>query len=229
LLRVLRHDLPGPVRIAAPALHDLDEAGLVRVTLQVGGDVVAVGEADLPGEQLGRLRPPLALLRPLAVAPGGVGRLEPGQPDELAVVGHPGGRPKPARRPRRQLLLPALERGVDLLRVADLATDHLNKHDDSPNSLALPLGPPQVHATTASPPASIHDAAAAGQDCAKPGGYGNAASSAPLQSRYPAWLGWKQSAANLPGHGGRKCADTSATGRPRAAAVRWMTRLIRAT
>src|SRR4029077_9680221 len=136
LLRVLRHDLPGPVRIAAPALHDLDEAGLVRVTLQVGGDVVAVGEADLPGEQLGRLRPPLALLRPLAVAPGRGRRLDRGQPDELAVVGPPRGRAEPARRPRRQLLLPALERGVDLLRVADLATDHLNKHDDSPNSLA---------------------------------------------------------------------------------------------
>jgi hypothetical protein len=32
-----------------------------------------------------------ALLGPVAVAPGGVGRLEPGQPDELTVVGHPRG------------------------------------------------------------------------------------------------------------------------------------------
>ena len=52
-----------------------------------------------------------------------------------------------------------------------------------------------------------------------------AASTARDQSRYPAWLGWKQSGANFPVHGGRKWVDTSATGRLRAAASARMVRL----
>src|SRR5215203_1885064 len=55
---VLTHELPRPLRVAAPALHNLDKAGRVRVAGHINGDVAAVLEAGLPGEQLGGLGPP---------------------------------------------------------------------------------------------------------------------------------------------------------------------------
>ena len=57
LVRVLGHDLPRAVRVAAAAPHHLDEARLVRVAGDVGGDVAAVAENGLASEQLGGLRP----------------------------------------------------------------------------------------------------------------------------------------------------------------------------
>jgi hypothetical protein len=95
----LGHDLPRAVRVAAAALHHLDEARLVRV----GGDVAAVAENGLAGEQPGGLRPPLALLGPVTIAPGSLLGLEAGQRDEPAVLGHPRSRAKPAWRTGRQL------------------------------------------------------------------------------------------------------------------------------
>ena len=104
VLRILGHELPGAFRIAAAALHHLHEARLPRVAVNVDGNVAAVAERDLPGEQLGGLHPPLVLLGPGTVAPGRLLRLEAGQRDEPAVLRHPGGRSKPAERTCRQLL-----------------------------------------------------------------------------------------------------------------------------
>jgi hypothetical protein len=57
--------------VAGAALDDLDEPGVVRVTVDVDDDVVTVAERGLSGEQFGGLRPPLVLLGSVAVAPGG--------------------------------------------------------------------------------------------------------------------------------------------------------------
>src|SRR5205814_2743284 len=84
----------------------------------------------------GGLHPPLALLGPVAIAPGRLLGLKAGQPDEPAIPGHPRGRSEPAWRAGRQPLRPQVERGVHLLRVAHLASDYLNKHRQPP-----PFGP----------------------------------------------------------------------------------------
>lgn len=86
----LPHQLTGPPRIAAAALDDLDEAGLVWVADDVDEDLRAVAKADLPSEELGGLGPPPVLLGSVAVAPGGLLRLEAGKSDEPIVVGHSG-------------------------------------------------------------------------------------------------------------------------------------------
>ena len=77
---------------------------LVRIAVNGHGDVAAVAERDLPREQFGGLHPPLALLGPVTIAPGSLLRLEAGQRDEPAVLGHPRSRSKPAWRTSRQLL-----------------------------------------------------------------------------------------------------------------------------
>jgi hypothetical protein len=51
-------------------LHDLDEAGLVGIALNIDGHVSAVAEGCFAIEELRGLRPPLVLLRPVAVAAG---------------------------------------------------------------------------------------------------------------------------------------------------------------
>src|SRR5215218_3146620 len=79
---VLAHELPRPVRVAAAALDDLDEAGVVGVAGEVKGDVAAVLEGGLPGEQLGGLGPPSVLFGAVAVAPRRLLGLEAGQRDE---------------------------------------------------------------------------------------------------------------------------------------------------
>src|SRR5262249_8826088 len=97
----LRHELPCAFRVAAAALHHLHEARLIWIAVNVDGDVTAVTERDLSREQLGGLHPPLALLTPVTVAPGRLFRLEASQRDEPAILGHPGGHSKPARRTGR--------------------------------------------------------------------------------------------------------------------------------
>jgi hypothetical protein len=67
---VLIHQLTGPFRIAAPALHDLDKASLVGIAPDIDGDVIAIAEGDFAIEELGGLRPPLVLLGTIAVAAG---------------------------------------------------------------------------------------------------------------------------------------------------------------
>src|SRR6266540_3217697 len=103
LLRVLAHELLGPVRIGPAALHELDEAGVVRVAVDVDRDVGAVAERDLAGEELRDLRPPPVLLGSVAVAPGGVRRLEPDQRDEPAILGDTGGGAEPPGGPGREM------------------------------------------------------------------------------------------------------------------------------
>ena len=151
LARVLLHQLPGPVRVAAPALHDLDEAGVVRIADDVDGDVAAVAEGGLPGEQLGGLRPPPVLLGPVAVAAGRLLGLEAGQRDEPAVLGHAGRRAEPAGGTGCQLLDPPVERGTRLPGIGHLSLDHLDEHGCAPFDVARipgrPIGCPD--ATTA--------------------------------------------------------------------------------
>src|SRR4029450_8231542 len=87
-------------------------------------------EARLAPEQPGRLGPPAVLLGPVAVAPGRLLRLEPGQADEPPVLGHPGGRPQPAVGPGRQLRRPPVHRRPDLPRGVNLSLNHLDEHRD---------------------------------------------------------------------------------------------------
>src|SRR6185312_11245592 len=146
LVGVLRHEFPRPVRVAAAALHHLDEACLVRIAVDVDGNVTAVAEDDLADEQLAGLYPPLVLLGPVTVAPGRLLRLEAGQRDEPAIPGQPGGGSEPARRPGRQLPGPPVERVVHLLRVCHLASDHLNEHHEPPSdTLVFAYRRPHVH------------------------------------------------------------------------------------
>ena len=130
--RVLLHELPRAVRVATSALDDLDEAGGIGVASNVDGDVVAVFEGGLPGEQPRGLGPPSVLFGSVAVAPSRLLGLEAGQGDEAAVLGHPGGRAEPADGPGGELLNPPVERGPQLSRVGHLSLNHLNEHRDPP-------------------------------------------------------------------------------------------------
>ena len=69
LVGVLIHQLFGSFRIIAAALHDLYEACLVGIPLNINGDVSAVLERGFALEELRGLGPPLVLLGPIAVAP----------------------------------------------------------------------------------------------------------------------------------------------------------------
>src|SRR5215212_10030587 len=89
LVGVLTHKLLGSFWVGAAALHDLDEAGLIWVAMQVESHIVAVLKGRPALEQLLGLRPPFALLRTIAIAAGRLLGLETDNRDESAVVGHP--------------------------------------------------------------------------------------------------------------------------------------------
>ena len=155
---VLGHELAGPVRVGALALHDLDEAGGVGVADDIGDDVGAVLEGGLGGEQLGGLGPPAVLLGTVAVAAGGFLGLEAGQGDEAAVLGDPGGRAEPAGGTGGQVPRPLVERGVGPLGVRDLSLDDLNEHLDPPWRKPAPVAPddtPNAGHASGGPPCSV--------------------------------------------------------------------------
>jgi len=118
---------------AAAALDDLDEAGVVGIAVDVDHHADAVAEGGLSGENLGGLRPPLTLLRSVAVSSGRLFGLEAGERDESTVISHTRGAAEPARRAGRQLLHPTVERGVSLFRVGYLPLNHLDEHVELPS------------------------------------------------------------------------------------------------
>src|SRR6476659_6753534 len=132
LVSVLVHQLTGPYRIAALALHDLHEAGLIWIALKVDRDVGAVLERGVTVENLGCLGPPLILLRTVAVATCVIFGVEADHRDGPSVLGDPAGTAKPASRARRKVLHPRVESGVQRLRIGRLALDDLNEHTKPP-------------------------------------------------------------------------------------------------
>src|SRR5215217_2090778 len=86
---VLVHELSRAFWIAAPALHDLHEACLVGIALNVDGDISAVFEGRLAVEELGRLGPPLVLFRAIAVAAGILFGFEADNRDGTAIFSDP--------------------------------------------------------------------------------------------------------------------------------------------
>src|SRR4029453_16477574 len=104
------HQITSLIRIAAAALHDLNEPGLIRITDDVLHDVVAVVEDGRLQEQLRGFAPPLVLLWALAVAARRLLGLKPYDGNEPAVVGDPIGRPEPPDRAVGDLTIPAVQR-----------------------------------------------------------------------------------------------------------------------
>src|SRR5215218_8223317 len=83
---------------------------------------------DNPGQVLGGVSPPLALLGPVAVAAGLVLRGEADHGDAPAVLGDPRGGPKPAVGVGGEQPLPAAQISADPGWVGRPALDDLNEH-----------------------------------------------------------------------------------------------------
>ena len=128
LVGVLVHELPGSFWIVAAALHDLHEARLVGIALNINGDVGAVTERGFPVEELRGLGPPLVLLGPIAVAAGILLGFEAHNRDGPTIFSDAARAPKPASRARRKILEPTIESGIQRLRVGRPALDNLNEH-----------------------------------------------------------------------------------------------------
>ena len=129
--RRLVRRLPSPLGVAAAALHDLNEAGLVRIALNIDCYVIAVTECGFSVEDLGGLRPPLALLGTITVATGIILGLEADDSDGPSVLRDPAGTAKPASRAWRKILYPLVEGSIQPLRVRCPALDYLNEHGEA--------------------------------------------------------------------------------------------------
>src|SRR6185312_6026828 len=121
-------DLAEPSQVVGAALHDLDEPSVVGATAAGGGHFGAVVEAHFTGEQLRHAQPPLALLGPAAVALGRLGRVEPGDGDEGAVVGHACRTSEPAPRALSEARHPSIECRSGMRCVTYGTLDHLDEH-----------------------------------------------------------------------------------------------------
>jgi hypothetical protein len=120
--------------------------------------LAAVVELHALRELLLDAREPLALLRPPAVAARGIGRLEAGDADQVAVVGHADRAAEPALGVGGEPLHPVLGGLPHLLRVADLPLEHLYEHEAAPSTrgqsrVLLPAGARTAHPVYGTGPA----------------------------------------------------------------------------
>src|SRR5205814_8991866 len=103
----------------------------VGAAVQEGDHVDAVVEGHLAGEVLAGLPPPLLLLGPVAVAPGGLSRLETDHGDGGTVGGRSAGGTEPAGHLRGDGVAPAFHGGAQPVDIGDLPLDDLDEHGPS--------------------------------------------------------------------------------------------------
>src|SRR5439155_13657653 len=125
-------------RLVGGPVHDLHEAGVVGSSRSHLVDLGRLSERGVAGEVAGEGLEPLALLRTLGVAAGGVGALESGDPDELAVLGDAAGGAQVSGCAWLQVLLPPIPLTPDAIGILHLASDHLNEHGPSFSSTSPP-------------------------------------------------------------------------------------------
>src|SRR3954471_11120662 len=116
-VRVLVHELTGSFWIAALALHDLHEARLIWIAVNVDGYVGAVGESRVAVEKLRGLRPPPVLLGTVAIAARILFGIEANNRDGPPILGDAAGTTKPPSRAWREIFCPLLQSGIQSLRV----------------------------------------------------------------------------------------------------------------
>jgi hypothetical protein len=112
-------------------LHDLDEASLVGIALNVDGDVSAVAEGSFAVEGFRCLGPPPVLFGTIAVAAGILFRVKADYRDGTAIFSDPACTAKPSSRARRKILKPSLDGIIQRLRVGRLSLDDLSEHGEA--------------------------------------------------------------------------------------------------
>src|SRR5215213_3756541 len=155
-LVVVASEADHALHVVGSALDDLHEPGRIRPAVQVHMDLPGVVGND-PGEMLGGVPPPFALLGPFAVAARVVLGGEADHAQAPAVFGDPGCRPEPAVGAGGELSLPASQVPADPGWVGRPTLGDLDEHGLHPSDAHV-AGDVRHHV--------------AGQDGAQPDGCG---------------------------------------------------------